>query len=517
MHDQNRYQRLRLTGLNRRHFLSGAAALAATTGIVRAETPKRGGNLTLGLENASSNDTLDPALLTGRYVIVVGLQLYDTLVDVDEQLLTKPSLAESWATKPGAKEWVFKLRQSVTFHNGRELTADDVVYSLNRHRGADSKSSARALLAGVSDIKGTGPHEITITLGSGNADFPYVLADYHFGIIPEGSNPTAGTGTGAFLLDAFQPGVRAVTKRNPNDWRSDRGFVDSVESLAINDPTARLSALQSGRVHLISRVDPKVAALVESNPELQLFNVSGAGHCTFAMRCDQAPYNNNELRLALKNAVDREALVKGVLRGYGKIGNDQPIPSFDPFYAPDIPQYSYDPDKARFHFKKAAPTEAIVISVSDTAAPGAVEAVQVFQETARKAGITIQIDRTPNDGYWDNVWMKKPFSVGAWSGRPTADLMLSQVYQSDAKWNETYWKRPEFDQLLLQARSELDESKRKAIYRELQLMIHDDGGAIIPIFFNYLDAGSKKVRGFVLNPTYQMSGFRAPEKVWLET
>jgi peptide/nickel transport system substrate-binding protein len=519
MTDPTPSERLTHPDLSRRTLLGGALAVGATAALgrpARAQAPRRGGHLIVGLENASSGDTLDPARFTGRYIIVVGLQLYDTVVDVDEQLRLKPALAESWAAKPGARDWVFKLRRGVTFHNGKEMTAADVVYSLNRHRGLDSKSAAKSLMAGVADVKATGKHEVVIVLEGGNADMPYLLADYHMGIGPEGSTFLDGTGTGPFILEAFQAGVQAQTKKNPNDWRTDRGFVDSVETLAINDPTARLSALQSGAVHLISRVDPKSAAALETIPQLQLFNVSGAGHCTFAMRCDQTPFDSNDVRLALKYAVDREAMVKTVLRGYGKIGNDQPIPSFDPFFAADIPQRAYDPDQARFHFRKAGAIAPIVLSVADTAAPGAVDAVQLFQATAAKAGITVQIDRVPNDGYWDNVWMKRPFSVGAWSGRPTADLMLSQVYLSDAKWNETFWKRPAFDRLLLQARSELDVAKRKQMYREMQLMIHEDGGAILPMFFNFLDAGSRKVHGFVPNPTMQMGGFRAPERVWLD-
>lgn len=508
--------------LSRRTFMGGAAALggaaflAGSVQPIRAETdaPRRGGNLVVGLENASSGDTLDPARLVGRYIIVVGLQLYDGLVEIDETLKVRPALAESWESKPGAAEWIFKVRKGVTFHNGKELTAADVVYSLNRHRGKDSQSAAKSLLAPITGIEATGQHEVTIRLDSGLADLPYLLGDYHLGVIPENGNPAAGVGTGAFSLESFEPGVRALTKRNTNDWRSDRGYVDTVESLAINDPTARISALQSGAVHLISRVDPKSAAGIEGNSALQLFNVAGAGHSTFAMRTDTVPYDNLDLRLALKYAVDREAVVKTVLQGYGRIGNDQPIPNFDPFFAADIPQYSYDPDKARFHFKKAGISAPIAISVAESASPGAIDSVQLFQATAAAADITVEIDRVPNDGYWDNVWMKKPFSIGAWSGRPTADLILSQVYKSDANWNETYWRRPSFDKVLLEARAELDDHRRKELYRELQLQIHDDGGAIIPAFFNFLDAGSANLRGFAPNPTYQLSGFRAPEKVW---
>lgn len=508
--------------LSRRGFLGGTAAVgaAAIVGLdakplfAQDATPRRGGHLIVGIDNGSTGDTLDPARLTGRHIIVVGQQLYDTLVEVDAKLQVKPSLAESWEPNQNATEWVFKLRTAISFHNGKSLTAADVVYSLNRHRGEDSQSAAKSLVAPIRDIRANGDHEVVFYLESGLSDLPYILADYHLGIIPEDGDPLAGVGTGPFVLQEFQPGVRALTKRNANDWRSDRGYVDSVESLAINDATARISALQSGAAHLISRVDPKSAVAISKDAALQLFSVAGAGHSTLAMRTDVAPYNNGDLRLALKYAIDREAIVKTVLQGFGRVGNDQPVPDFDPFYNADLPQYAFDADKAAFHFKKAGLDAPITISVAESSAPGAVDALQLFQATAASAGITINIDRVPNDGYWDNVWMKKPFSIGAWSGRPTADLILSQVYKSDSNWNETFWKRPNFDKILLEARSELDPVRRKELYGDLQRQIHDDGGAIIPAFFNFLDAGTAKLRGFEHNPTYQLSGFRAPEKVW---
>jgi peptide/nickel transport system substrate-binding protein len=511
--------RVRAGSVSRREFLGRAAALGISTALatrVLADTRKQGGHLIIGCDGASSRDSLDPARYAGTYLGVTGMQLYDTLTQLDERAKVQPMLAGSWDAKPGAREWVFNLHKGVTFHNGKELTAADVVYSINHHRGKDSKSAAKALLVPVADLKATGKYEVTITLDSGNADLPYILTDHHLSIGPDGSSFTDGVGTGAFVLQSFQPGVRTLTKRNPNDWRRDRGFVDSVETLAINDPTARLSALQSGSIHLMNQVDPRVAAQLERHPQIQLFNISGGGHYAFPMRTDTPPFDNLDMRLALKYAVDREALVKTVLRGYGKVGNDQPIPSYDPFFAEDIQQRPYDPDKARFHFAKSGYSRPIALSVADVAFPGAVDAAVLFQASAAKAGITIQVDRVPSDGYWVNVWMKKPLVATYWNARPTADVMFSLAYTSDAKWNETFWKRPAFDKLLIAARAELDFAKRVQMYRQLQLMVHEDGGSIIPMFNNFLDAGLKKVRGFVPTPTASMSERRAPEKVWFD-
>jgi peptide/nickel transport system substrate-binding protein len=508
---------LRKGRLTRRDFLGYASALgisAALTTSALAQTPKRGGHLVLGEDAATASSSLDPARFTGAWLTSLGLQLYDQLVEVDRDFQAKPALAESWDTSADVTKWVFKLRRGVTFHNGKEMKAPDVVYSLNHHRGEQSKSIAKSLLEPIVDIAATDPYEVTITLKNGNADLPYIIWDFHLGIGPEGSKFDDGVGTGAFVLQSFEPGVRATTRRNKDDWRSDRGYVDTVEVLGINDPVARLSALQSGSIHVMNRVEPKTAEALASQPNFQLFNVAGGGHYTFPMRCDIAPFNNSDLRLAMKFAVDRDRMLKTVLRGYGKIGNDQPIPAFDPFFAPNIAQRLYDPEKAAFHLKRSGYDGPIVLSTSEVAAPGGVEAAQVFQASAASAGIKIEIDRQPGSGYFDNVWMKKPFTTASWSGRPTADLLLSLLYASDAKWNETFWKRPAFDALLLQARKELDTNRRRAMYAELQQMIHDDGGAVIPLFYNFLDAGVATVRGWEDTPTLPQSGYRAAQKIW---
>jgi peptide/nickel transport system substrate-binding protein len=501
--------------------MAGAATAALLPTLPRAvaaaDAPKRGGHLVFGIEGAGAGDNLDPATYAGTYMPVVGLQLMNTLTEVDENGKLMPILAESWESRSGAKEWAFKLRRGVSFHNGKTMTAADVAYSLNRHRGKDSKSAAKAYLAVVTELRAAGENELVITLEGGDADFPYVLADTHLGIMPENADPSAGIGTGAFMLEGFEPGVRARTKRFANHFRSDRGYVDSVETLAINDPVARFNALLSGAIHIMSRPDPHTASAIEKNPKLQLFNTTAGGHFCFPMQCDKPPFNNLDVRLALKYAIDREEVVKRVLLGYGKVANDQPIPAYDPNFAADLPQRRYDPDKAKFHMAKSGYSGPIELQVSDGAFAGAVAAAEVFQANAAKAGVTLQVTRVPADGYWKNIWMKVPFCASYWSGRPTADLVFQASYTSQSPWNETNWKVPKFDQTLLAARVEADPAKRRQMFHDLQVMVNEDGGELIPMFNNFLDAASVKVKGYVPMPTFSLGGLRAGERVWLES
>jgi peptide/nickel transport system substrate-binding protein len=525
MNDWDIIKNLFVTGqLGRRDFIRYAVSLGITAGVIKskltskafAETPKRGGHLKMAVNGASTKDSLDPARFNASYMSTVGRQFYDQLTTVDENLEVRPALAESWETKPGAREWVFKLRSGVTFHNGKEMTASDVVYSINHHRGPDSKSSAKAIVVSIEDIRETGPLEFTVTLSSGNADMPYLFSSWHLGIAPDGANFAEGIGTGAFVVESFEPGVRTIGKRNQNDWRTDRGYVDSVETLAITDSSARMAALQSGAVHIVNKLIPNLVPALQADPAIQVFSVSGGTHQLFAMRCDQPPYDNLDLRLAMKYAIDRETILKTNHRGLGKIGNDHPIPEHDPFFASDIPQRPYDPDKAKFHFKKSGASGPLVLSVSEAPFTGAAEMATVYQGAAAKAGIPIEVNRVPVDGYFASVWMHHPFTASNWGGRPTADLMLTNAYLSTASYNETFWYRPKFDQLLVAARAETDVARRKQMYHDLQFMIHEDGGAVIPVFANLLDGASNIVRGFVPSPFQQMAGYKAAEQVWLD-
>ncbi len=505
--------------MSRRHFLATAVAMGFSVSAANralADVPKRGGHLIMGIDSASSADTLNPITWMAAHIVVFGTQLYDTLVSVDEQMVAKPALVESWEPKPDLKEWVFKLRKNVTFHNGKSLTPADVIYSLNHHRGKDSKSSAKAVLSAVTEIKETAPNEITFTLETGNADFPYVLADWHLIIAPQESS-FDGVGTGAFILESFEAGVRGRTRRNKNDWRQDRGYVDSVETIAINNPAARISALLSNSVHFINKIPVSAVAALEGSPNVQLLNGPALGFALMSMTVTAPPFDNLDLRLALKYGIDREAIIKTALRGYARVGNDQPVASIDRFFAKDIPQKKYDPDKARFYLKKSGYSGPVTFTVSEITFPGAVDAAQIFQQSASKAGIDFQINRVPSDGYYANIWKKVPFFSSYTIGRPTADSVLTTFFSSGSNSNDTGWKSPKLDQILISARAERDDTKRKQLYHDAQLLISDNGANIIPIFPDNIDAGSKAVRGYTPSPLGQVRGYRGAEDIWLAT
>ncbi len=512
--------------IDRRTFLqlmTAAGAASATTSLwlpatAMAQTPKKGGKLRMGLGGGSTTDSLDPATFEDAFMQQLGIGLRNNLTEVSPDGSVIGELATEWTPEQSGAVWVFKLREGVQFHNGKALDANDVIASINHHRSEDSNSAAKSLLDGVKDIRADKAMSVVFELNEPNADFPFLVSDYHLGVMPatDGKvNPSDGIGTGGYVLESYEPGVRAVLKRNPNYFKPDRAHFDEVEIIGIADPAARQNAIITGSVDVINRVDRKTVHLLQRQPGVEVIEITGGQHYTFPMITTQAPFDNNDIRLALKYAIDREKLVQAVLRGHGVVGNDHPIAATQKFHA-DLPQRTYDPDKAKFHLKQAGLDSLTVdLSAADAAFGGAVDAAVLFQESAKAAGIDINVVREPNDGYWSNVWMKKPFCACYWGGRPTADWMFSQAYAADAAWNDTFWKDERFNELLIAARGELDETKRAEMYHEMQQILSDEGGVIVPMFANFIDARSDAIATpETVASNWEMDGLKAMERWW---
>lgn len=513
--------------ISRREFLNRAAALgmaAAVTPILlestaHSATPKKGGLFRQALGGGSTTDSLDPSTTDNYYPVNVGYQIRNLLVEIDHDLIPQPELAESWDASPDATEWTFKLRRGIEFHNGKTFEAEDVLYSLNYHRGEESKSAAKAILSSIKEIKADGKHTVIIKLESGNADFPVIMSDVHLLIVPAGTKGAEfnkGIGTGGYILNRFEPGVTAETKRNPNYWKEGRAHFDEVETLNIADSTARTNSLLTGRVEYINRCELKTIDLLKKSKGIKVLRTPSSFHLTYPMLTDVPPYDNNDVRLALKYAMDRVQILQILLRGYGTVGNDHPIAPINRYHASDLPLREYDPDKAKYHLKKAG-MEGHTFKLHTSTELGLLDSAQLYQQHAAKAGINVQIVQEPVDGFWSNVWMKKPFCSCYWAGRPTEDAMFNLVYAADAAFNDTHWKHERFNKLLLEARAELNDSKRREMYAEMQRIVRDEGGAIVFAFKDYVEAHKEKLAYGKVAGNLPGDGCRNAERWWFRS
>lgn len=516
--------------LSRRAFMEGALAAGLAvpaaqflwTQEVRAAEPRKGGVFRAGLHDGSSTDTLDPATANSIFAVQLNNAARSFLTEISPTNEISPDAAESWEASPDAKTWRFKLVRGQEFHNGKSLTAKDVVATLNYHRGDGSASAVKPLLSDVTNVEAEGDDTVVMTLSTGNADMPFIMSDYHLGILPadnEGKvDAASGIGSGPYKIEKFQAGIAAELTRHEKYHRADQAFFDGVRLLSLTDGNARHQAIATGDVDAVTELDLRTLHLLARNSEVKIDEVPGGTYNGMPMNCRAAPFDNPDFRLALKYVLDREEILNKILFGHATIGNDQPVSPSMPYYASDIPQRAYDPDKAKFHFNKSGLGNVkIQLSAGDAAFSGSVDMGLLFQATAEKIGIGIEVVNEPADGYWTNVWQKKPFVVVANGQRPTPDMIFSLFFLDGAPWNDTGWSEPRFQSLLLQAKSEIDQKKRAEMYREMQQICSDEGGTLIPFFRNKVMARRSKVaHGPNISSAWELDGGKAYQRWWFE-
>lgn len=507
-------------GMDRRQFLktsaiAGAAASLPLGGAAQAQ-PSRGGHMRYGKAHGQTTDTLDPGLWENGFTTALSYGVHGHLTEVAADGSLTGDLAESWEASADASQWRFKLRSGVEFHNGKSLTAEDVVDSINHHRKEGTTSAAATIVAPITDIRAEGD-TVVIDLEGGNADFPFILHDYHLAICPsDGAGNIdwqSGIGCGAYKIDRFEPGVVGAFTRHDNHWANDRAWFDSIELISLIDLNARTTALTSGDVDAIDRPDLKTVGLLGRDPNITIHSIPGTLHYTFSMFTDVAPFDDNNVRLALKYAINREEMVDKILFGFGVPGNDHPIGPGQRYFNTELEQTTYDPDRAAFHLREAGLDNVTVqLSASDAAFGGAVDAAVLFQNSAAGTGINVDVVREPNDGYWSDVWLVKPFAAVYWSGRVVEDQAFTTTYQSGANWNDTHFSNARFDELLVAARSELDDDKRRMMYWEMQEILNREGGVIAPMF----PAWTFVTRNTVGTPATMGSNWDSDGEAWME-
>lgn len=514
--------------ISRRKFMGTMAAAGASATLITgmtakrasAATPKKGGRLVIGIEAAQAQDTLDPGKYFSTANIQMGYSVHDVLVNRDAELKAQPWLATSWEANDDASSWVFDLRDDVEFHDGSKFGADDVIYTITRYNREDSEAPAKSFLSQITSIDKLSEHQVRFNLAASNADFPMVLSDTRVHMTKAGLEDFTGkpTGLGPFKVVEFTPGSRYAFERNDNYWGDDGPYVDELEFIGIADNTARINALIAGDINVLLQLDQKATRLIENSGSSYVINAPSGAFLNLAMMLDREPTNDPDFRLAIKHAIDREGIRDNILKGLGSIGNDHPISPIDPYYNTNIPQRVYDPEKARFHIKKAGlENTPIDIYGSDVAGTGSLASAQHLQQSAKKAGINLNVINPPADSFWSAVWIQKPIITSGWDPRPVPDLIFSIAFSAASAWNETLWKNDRFEKLLLEARGTLDFAKRKELYDEMQLMLHDDGGHATLGFRNFVDAAANEVQGITAHGAGPLGFYQAQRTAWIDS
>jgi peptide/nickel transport system substrate-binding protein len=495
----------------RRQFLRGLAAtgaLAGTGSLLAAcssgsaapagkpapAARRRGGNLKVGLTGGSGSDTLDPHKGLTYLDSARAQSLYQPLLQLDNQAQTQFVLAEEISPHGSTSQWVIRVRSGVTFHDGKPLTADDVIFTLTRILTQKLTGSTPLGPIDVKGLKKLDSRTVLVPMTSPYGSFVEQLSYwYYLYIVPVGFNPAQPNGTGPFKYQSFTPGQRSVFVRNPHYWKPGLPYLDAVTVIDFSDSTSLQNALTTGVIQGAGALEgPQIAVLKTTSGVRTIASHAGA-ITPFTMRVDQAPFSDVNVRQAMRLLVDRPQLIASALDGYGVPASDLFSP-YDPDFDSSLHRQQ-DIPQAKFLLKKAGQENLTVQLVTSAVATGTVAMATVLQQQAKAAGVTISLKTVDPTTFFGPSYLHWTFSQDYYNYTP----YLAQVAESmlpTSPFNETHWRLPQYIGLYKQANLTTSAAARRQIEHEMQLIDFAQGGYIIPAYIDALDAYSTKITGY---------------------
>jgi peptide/nickel transport system substrate-binding protein len=464
----------------------------------------KGGNFRLGVQGGGSSETLNPTAGVAPIDLCRAVLCFEPLVKLDGQGKVVNILADEVAsTDDKFTKWTIKLKKGVTFHDGSPLTVDDVIWSLQSSILA--KPWAAFSAGAFSNIdpksfKKVNDLEVSLALNAPNSLFVAQLSEPYDVIYKNGTKKfDKPVGTGPFKFESWTQGERAKYLKYADWWGEPVNF-DSIETVSIADPSARLNALAGGEVDAIDAPAVPQIPQIKANKDLAFIENPGGLCNIIAMSCapgktyttpaggKSAVAMNNEVRQALRYLVPREQIIQSVYAGHARIGND--LHSwFDPDYNSDLKQRPFDPEKAKSLLKAAGVSNLNDVTfVFSDINPGVKDTCTLFASACEQAGFKLPTKVVPQSSYWSSFWPNKyPISVDYWRGRALG-VMWRNAYTKGAAFFETNFVNPGFQKVYDELTATGDAGKQKELYYEGQKIAYDEGGYIIPAFGNMLQA-----------------------------
>ncbi|XLW73766.1 ABC transporter substrate-binding protein [Arsenicicoccus dermatophilus] len=502
------------SAMSRRRALQlGAGALAAATGGLLSGCATSSGTVTSELIHGATGgglkDSLDPHFPVTMPDIARVRQLYEPLLRFTPDYRVEPGLATAVEHNPDATEWTFHLREGVTFHDGRPLTAWDVKASMERMANPKNPSGMLTDVAPLVDLarcRAVDDRTYRVVLKEPYGILDQLLASYTLGIVPADFDLTRPVGTGPFRYDTFLPGQRSHFVRHDGYWDR-KAAVDSLTILDFTDDAAKVSALLAGQVHTVDNLPPYLAGAIERQGAHPLVSETG-GWVPFTMRVDQRPFSDVRVRQAMRLVVDRQQLIDQALSGFGRVANDLYGP-FDPDYIGDeLPQRHQDIAQARHLLRAAGAEDLHVELVTSTAVgSGGVEAANILVQQAAKAGITVTLTKADAGVFYGDRYLKWGFAQDFWSTRLYLPQAIACALKS-SPYNETHFDDPQFTDLVVAARRTTDPARRRTLLQDAQRIEHERGGLIVWAFANQVDAYGRQVSGLVPAREQPCSSYR---------
>ncbi|MDA8080102.1 MAG: ABC transporter substrate-binding protein [Actinomycetota bacterium] len=500
-------------GVSRRDFLKGAvllgggsilAACGGTSALKSVATqvlkPKRGGTLVAGLTGGTASDTLNPLAIVNNVDFARVAQLYDPLVVQNRFAHPEMQLAEEITPNSDATVWTIRLRPGVTFHNGKPLTSEDVLYTFQQVLNPNSPGAGAPSisLVDLASSRIVDPLTLELHCKSPFSTLVDALAGFYFDIIPVGFDPQNPIGTGPFKYQSFTPGQQSTFVRNENYWQSGLPYFDSVVINDYADEATQVNGILSGQVNAVNLLSATSIATLKSNHANVIIS-DGGGWTPFTMRVDQAPFNDVNVRQAMRLICNRQEMLDLVFQGHGTIGNDI-FAKWDPLYDTAIPQREQDLEQARFLLKKAGQENLKFNLVTSNLAQGVESVASVFAQQAKGAGVTVSLDTVTPTEFYGSRYLSWTFAQDYWFYNPYF-LQIGLGSLPTSPYNETHWDDARYNKLYNEGIGTVDVTKRAEIAHEMQVIDYNQGGYIIPYFPPVIDCVSSKVQGAVTSKT----------------
>jgi peptide/nickel transport system substrate-binding protein len=532
-------EQLRKGQISRREFVQTAALLGVSAGAAYAMAGgiagtgaawaqgKAGGTLRCAMQ---VQEMTDPAIFDWTEKSNVARHMGEYLTITGPDNITRPYLAESWEPSDDLKTWTFKLRKGVLFGNGQEMTADDVIYNVERWLAPETGSSIQGLLnAMVTESEGKDKDGKPITLKKmtegavekvddhtirfhlNEADLAMPEKMYHYpSIIVHRSFDEAGGNisqtpellTGPYTLSDFAVGEKAVLVRRPGIkyWGEAPLLNEIVYIDTGEDASAGLAALASDQVDVVYLLDLTILEAAEAIPGVKVSAANTSQTGVIRMQVDAKPFDDLRIRQAIQLASNNQANFEASHRGLGSIGENHHVCDCQPDYSP-MAKPKQDLDKAKELLQAAgvAGDLKLTCNVGNTQGSWEQDSVVALKQDLAKAGIDLEVNVMPSAQYWE-VWDKADFSLTSWAHRPLGTMNLGLAYRTGVPWNETHYANPEFDKALAEAESTIDLAERRKSMAKCQKMLQDDAIMVQPFFRAVMSAHSDKVKGYQTHP-----------------
>ena len=500
-----------------------ALILTTMTGVAAAQCQKRGGVLRIA---DSVPAGLDPHLTTSFSSMAVYEHMYNGLITQGYDTKIKPDLAEKWDISDGGKSYTFHLRRGVKFHNGREMVADDVVYSLQRLLDPTTQAPLAGYYSSIDKVVTVDKYTARIILKAPDSSLLYKLSNRRPAVIMAkevvtangGNLKTADAGTGPFKLTEFVPDVSVKLQGFTDYFENGLPCLDGVTILFNNDESARLAALRSGQVDTTFFKDPKNAEVLKNNANLTILAQPSQARDVLILNNAYPPLDNKKVRQAFSYAINRQDVLDVAYNGKGYLTGV--IPPGEKIWAipatsENYPHYAFNVAKAKQLIAESGVKTPIKIVVNTpTMFPQSLPIAQLLKEQLKAIDVNMEINVMEWAAY-QAAERKREFQVelGGFSGRPDPDVYVYGEFHSQAPGNVSRINSPLVDKLAEQGRATTDLAQRQKIYAEAQKAIVDEAGFLFLGVGTDYEVLSKKIKGFQLMP----NRFRLSVKeTWLD-